>query len=81
MGMDMHCLDKKRHSPLQKALLSKAYDAVRFLIKENPHRFVMSKINPNDFEENPSMKNLLEKEIDKYKFRFDFFISHGSYTV
>lgn len=79
--MDIHHLDKNRHSALQKALMSKAYDAVRFLIKENPHRFVMSKIDPNDFKENPSMKNLLEKEIDKYKFRYDFFILHGSYSV
>lgn len=61
--------------------MSKAYDAVRFLIKENPHRFVMSKIDPKDFVDNPSLQHLLEKEIDKYHFRHNFIITHGSYTV
>lgn len=62
MGLDMYQGDNQRLSPLLRALMSTAYNAIRMLIKENTHKFFFYKIDPKEYKNRPSLKNLLEKE-------------------
>lgn len=81
MGMDIFKGDNNRHAPLIKALLSTAYNAIRILIKERPFNLKVYKIDPKEFSDRPSLKCLLEKELDKYDFRMNFFIRQKSLAV
>ena len=63
MGLDMYQGDNQRLSPLLRALMSTAYNAIRMLIKENTHKFFFLQNRPQRVQKSSFTKKSFRKRI------------------